>query len=84
MNNRKPRIKIMCTVCNKVFTENRSQARKRFNRENQDQCHCKQCQAEYRAGKFTKEAQQRALEYNTVVARKIKETYITPLSQSMN
>ena len=51
MSGRQPRIKIMCCICEKIFTENKAQAKKRLYRENMDQCCSKDCLTEYRARK---------------------------------
>jgi hypothetical protein len=45
--NRKERVKIMCCVCEKIFTENSSQALNRFSRENKDQTCSNDCRGVY-------------------------------------
>jgi len=53
MGKRKPRVRFICCICGKSFTENQSQANKRLNRNsgNTDQCCSTPCLVEYRKRK---------------------------------
>jgi len=61
----RPRIWLICTVCGKRFSEIGAQARKRFSRENQDQCCSNPCRTLYVKGKYTAANRALALQYNT-------------------
>ena len=77
-----PRVWLICTVCGKRFSENRSQAKKRFTRKNQDQCCSTPCRTLYVKGKYTAANRALALEHNTAAKermgkeREMKEKHI--------
>ena len=73
MTDRKPRVWLRCTVCSKRFSENRSQAKKRFTRKNKDQCCSEPCRSLYAAGKFTEENRALALQHNTAAAARMEK-----------
>jgi hypothetical protein len=73
LSHHKPRIWLKCTVCGKLFSENRSQAKKRFTRKNKDQCCSGPCRSLYVAGKFTEESRALALEHNTAAKERMEK-----------
>ena len=69
----KPRIWLKCTVCGKRFSENSSQARKRFARKNQDQCCSAPCRTLYVKGQYTEKSRVLALEHNQAVKMRLEK-----------